>query len=530
MQSREPVLLWIFVLLCVVHSARAASERPNIVLIMADDMGWSDLGCYGGEIRTPSIDSLAVSGLRFTQFYNNAVCGPTRASLLTGLYCQQVGHRGDRWNEPKDFSKCVIIAELLQEAGYRTMMVGKWQGRDPAVRRGFDRYFGPMCQAKISYFNEVQHNPFYLDDQRWQLPEKGFFMTDAFSDQAVRFVEEAARGDKPFFLYVAYIAPHWPLHAREPDIAPYREMYRENGWEHWRGVRFQRQTEMGLIPGSWRLSPRPAAVPDWNSDKHKDWQAERMAVYAAQVAGVDRGVGRVLAAIRSAGVEEDTLVMFLSDNGAAPDGGVIPTAGGFGFGPNRQNDRWRLDGVPIRPGSGPGNMPGPHDTFAAYGIAWADVSNTPLRGAKSTAYEGGIRTPLVVRWPTVIGQTGKLIADVGHVIDIMPTCLEVAGLDYPTDFHGREPLPLEGKSLAPILRGEQREGHDAVCWNVPRNRAIRMGRWKLVDPARGQPWELYDLETDGTETRNLAEEHPERVRDMIAQWQAWAERCGVQQQ
>ena len=219
--------------------------------------------------------------------------------------------------------------------------------------------------------------------------------------------------------------------------------------------------------------------------------------------------------------------MFLSDNGAAPDGGVAPTTSGFGFGPNQRNDTWRLDGVPIRPGSGPDNLPGPHDTFAAYGIAWANVSNTPLRGTKLTAYEGGIRTPLVVRWPAVIRRAGKLSAEVGHVIDLLPTCLDVAGLDYPADFHGRRPLPLEGKSLAPIFRGEGRERHDVLCWSVPRNRAIRMGRWKLVGPRRGGPWELYDLEADGTETRNLAQQHPDRVREMTAQWQVWAERCGV---
>ncbi len=521
-----PIVRPLLLALLLATPAAFAAERPNIVLVMADDMGWSDLGCYGSEIPTPHVDRLAAGGLRFTQFYNNAICGPTRASLLTGLYCQQVGHRGDRWNEPKDFNRCVLVAELLQAGGYRTMMVGKWQGRDLAVERGFDRFFGPMCQAKISYFHEVQKDPFYLDDQRWQLPED-FYLTEALSDHAVRFVEEAARDTRPFFLYVAYIAPHWPLHARSCDIAPHRDRYRQHGWDACRAERFRRQREMGLIPDGWDLSPKPGEVPPWEEDPHKDWQAERMAVYAAQVAGVDRGVGRVLNAVRAAGVEENTLVMFLSDNGAAPDGGVAPTTSGFGFGPNRPNDTWRLDGVPIRPGSGPDNMPGPHDTFAAYGIAWANASTTPLRGTKLTAYEGGIRTPLVVRWPAVIRQTGKLTPEVGHVIDLMPTCLEVAGLDYPADFHGRKPLPLEGKSLAPVFRGEPREDHEALCWDVPRNRAIRTGRWKLVGPRGKAAWELYDLEADGTETRNLAAEHPERVRDMAAQWQAWAERCGV---
>jgi len=490
-------------------------------------MGYSDLGCYGGEIRTPHIDALAADGLRFSQFYDNAICGPTRASLLTGLYCQQVGHPGTRWNEPKDFTKCVTIAEVLRAAGYRTMMVGKWQGRDLPVRRGFDRSFVPMCRAKISYFHEVQHNPFFLDDSRWTPPDEGFFLTDAFSDYAVRFVEGVAGGRKPFFLYVAYIAPHWPLHAREPDIAAYRETYREHGWEYWRAERFRRQKQMGLVPASWRLSPKPPAVPDWQRDPHKDWQAERMAVYAAQITCMDRGVGRILDAIREAGAEDNTLVMFLSDNGAAPDGGVAPTAAGFGFRPNRRNDTWRVDGGAIRPGSGPDNMPGPPDTFAAYGLAWANTSNTPLRGTKLTAYEGGIRTPLVVRWPAVIRQGNQVTRQVGHVIDIMATCLDVAGATYPSDFHGRKPLPLEGKSLADVFCGQERRGHEALCWSVPRNQAIRTGRWKLVNRERGAAWQLYDLETDGTETTDLSAEQPERVREMSQRFEQWRKRVGA---
>ena len=441
---------------------------------MADDMGWSDAGCYGGEIRTPNIDRLAADGMRFTQFYNNAICGPTRASLLTGLYCQQVGHRGDRWNEPKDFSRCVTIGEALQSSGYQTRMVGKWQGRDLAVRRGFDHFFGPMCQGKISYFSEVRQNEFYLDDQRWSVPKQGFYLTDAFNDRAVEYVKDAARGDKPFFLYVAYIAPHWPLHAREADIAPYRKLYRDTGWNDCRAQRFQRQREMGLIPKSWRLAPRPAGVKDSRDDELADWQAERMAIYAAQVSGVDRGVGRILEAVRQAGAEENTLVMFLSDNGAAPDGGLSPTQAGFGFAPDKPNDTWRRDGVAIRPGSGPQLMPGPHDTFAGYGLAWANVSNTPFRSTKLTAYEGGIRTPLVVRWPAVIRQGNQVSDEVGHVIDFMATCLDVADTPYAKEFQGRRPLPLEGKSLAPVFRGQP---HKAMRRCVGARRGTRRSAW-----------------------------------------------------
>lgn len=511
---------------------QAAEQRPNVIVVLADDLGWSDLGCYGGEIPTPHLDALAAGGLRFRQFYNNAVCGPSRASLLTGLHCQQIGHSGTHWNEPTDFRKCVTVGEVLQAAGYRTLMVGKWQERDLPLKRGFDRFFGPMCQGKISYFHEVQLNPFYLDEQRWQLPAD-FYLTDALTDHAVRFVQEAAAPardgspTRPFFLYVAHIAPHWPLHAREAAIAPHREKYRRQGWDHWRAYRFERQRAAGLVPAAWARPPWPEGVRDGKADRFPDWQAERMAVYAAQVASIDRSVGRILEAARKANIADNTLVLFLSDNGAAPDGGLTPTTSGFGFAPKPRNDTWRLDRVPIRPGSGPKNLPGPPDTFAAYGLAWATVSSTPFRGTKLTAYEGGIRTPLIAHWPAVIRKGGQLTDQAGHVVDIMATCLDVAGATYPTKLAGRQPLPLAGKSLVPVFRGEQRTEHEALYWNAPRNQAVRMGRWKLVNAAPGQPWELYDLEADGTETTDLAAKHPQRVQDMARQWQAWVRRWGV---
>lgn len=512
--------------------AHAADDRPNIIVVLADDLGWSDLGCYGGEIPTPNLDALASQGLRFRQFYNNAVCGPTRASLLTGIHCQGIGHSGTHWNQPTDFSQCVSVGEVLQTAGYQTLLVGKWQERDLPARRGFDRFFGPMCQGKISYFHEVAQNPFYLGEQRWRFPAD-VYLTDAFTDYAIQFIREAATRKtatgpaRPFFLYLAYIAPHWPLHAREQDIAPHRERYRRLGWDQCRRQRFQRQRELGLVPKEWALSPRPGSVHDWQADKVHDWQAERMAVYAAQVAAIDRGVGRVLDAVRQAGVADNTLLLFLSDNGAAPDGGGAPTKSGFGFAPGEKNDRWRLDRVPVRPGSGPDNLPGPADTFAAYGLPWANVSNTPWRSTKLTAHEGGIRTPLIARWPAVIQQGGRMTDQVGHVVDIMATCLDVAKAPYPTAFQGRRPRPLDGKSLVPIFRGEQRSGHEALYWNAPLNQAIRVGPWKLVNAGRGKPWELYHLDSDGTETHDLKDRHPERARDMAARWNDWAKRSGL---
>src|ERR1043165_1188823 len=281
-------------LLQLAVNAAAAERSPNIVIILADDMGWSDLGCYGGEIPTPHLDKLARNGFRFRQFYNKAVCGPPRASLLTGMYCQQVGHSGKHWNEPTNFRRCATIAELLKRASYRTLMVGKWQERDLPALRGFDRFFGPMCQGKISYFHEVDKNPFYLDRERWRLPDRGFYMTEAFTNHAVRFVEEATVKKTPFFLYLAYVAPHWPLHAPEAEVAPHRDRYRTLGWDAARARRFERQRELGIIPREWKLSPRPAGTHDWKSDKHQQWQAERMAVYAAQVASIDQGVGKLV--------------------------------------------------------------------------------------------------------------------------------------------------------------------------------------------------------------------------------------------
>lgn len=524
------MIMMCFILGMGLASIAEATELkpPNIILVMADDLGWSDISCYGGEIKTPHIDSLARDGMSFTQFYNNSICGPTRASLLTGLYCQQVGHRGDRWNEPKDFSKCVTIGEVLQQANYQTMMVGKWQGRDSALDRGFGRFFGPMCQAKISYFHEVDKNPYFLDRKRITLP-KDFYLTEALNDHAVQFLNEGLAKNKPFFLYVAHIAPHWPLHAREVDIAPFRKQYQSTGWDQVRLQRFKNQRQTGLVPEHWKLSARPAGIRDWNIEKQKTWQTERMAVYAAQITAIDRGIGRLLKTLKDANAEENTLVIFLSDNGAAPDGGLSPSKSGFGFGPQPKKNRWRKDNIPIRGGSGPENPPGPHDTFAAYGLAWANASNTPLRGTKLSGYEGGIRTPLVVRWPSVIRKRGSRTNQPGHVIDFMATCLDVANVSYPSSFKARHPLPLEGKSLLPIFQGQQRTAHKALYWSVPRHQAIRIGNWKAIRSKKKESqWQLFNLDLDGTETTNLAESEPDRLNSMVSQFETWRKRVNAQ--
>ncbi|QDU31574.1 Arylsulfatase [Anatilimnocola aggregata] len=509
-----------------VAAAAAAEPSPNIILVLADDLGWSDIGCYGGEMETPHIDSLARAGLRFTQFYNNAICGPTRASLLTGLYCQQLGHRGDRWNEPMDFNKCLTLGEVLQQADYQTMMVGKWQSLDSPLDRGFDRFFGPMCQAKISYFHEVQGNPYYLDRQRVELP-KDFYLTEALNDHADIFLDEALAKDKPFFLYVAHLAPHWPLHARKAEVARFRERYRKLGWDQVRAQRFEAQQRAGLVPAGWNLAARLPGIRDWETEPLPDWQAERMAVYAAQVAGIDRGVGRILQKLKAAGKEDNTLVMFLSDNGAAPDGGLVPSKAGFGFNTNSPNNQWRKDGVAILPGSGPGNLPGAHNTFAGYGLAWANASNTPLRGTKLQGYEGGIRTPLVVRWPKVVRKHDSITDQPGHVFDFMATFLDIANASYPAEFKARKPLPVEGQSLLPIFAGRQRATYKDLCWSLPQHHAIRSGSWKAIRPRTGGPWELFDLAADGTETVDRAAQEPLRVTELARRFEAWRHRVGA---
>lgn len=493
-------------------------ERPNIVLLMADDMGWSDVGCYGGEIPTPAIDGLADAGLRFRDFYTNGLCGPTRVSLLYGVYCQQTGHKGWLWHGERDTSTVAALPELLNDSGYRTLLVGKWQGGEHPLDTGFDRFFGPLATGPISYYDEVQPNPFYLDRKRVPLP-KDFYLTDALADHAVRFLEESADEAGPFFLYVAFVAPHWPLHAREADVAPFRELYFQLGWERaWAG-RLERQRELGLIPADWPEPERPEFIGDWAYDPEPEWQAERMAVYAAQVAGLDRAVGRVLRTLDDLGQADDTLVLFLSDNGAAAKGGQNPDDGNL---IEAEGPDWRLDGGPMRHGSGPSVLPGPRDTFAAYGPAWAWVSNAPFRNYKGLAFEGGLRAPLIARFPGSVAAPGTITDQQAHVFDLYATCLDLAGVAHPA---GRNPKldAVDGRSLLPVLRGEPREDPALLAFAL-KNVGLRRGDWKLVTESRRDPWQLYDLSRDGLETRDLAVEEPERVKAMAAAFMAWRER------
>jgi arylsulfatase len=490
--------------------------RPNIVLIMADDMGYSDIGCYGGEIHTPNLNRLAEGGLRFTQFYNGARCCPTRASLLTGLYAHQtgighmVGNRGYPAYQGYLNDRCVTIAEALKPAGYRTLMSGKWHVGETRPHwptdRGFDRYFG-LISGAANYFDPAKtkakgvKRKMALDDQPYAPPQDGFYMTDAFADHAVEFLDEHGRRREPFFLYLPFTAPHWPLHAWPEDIAKYKGKYLE-GWDKLRWERRQRMIDMGIIRKEWKLSPRDEKTWPWADEEDKESMDLKMAVYAAQIERMDYGIGRVMEKIRRFGAEENTLVMFLADNGGCAEGGPK----GFD---NRKN------GLP----------PGGVDSYMSYGLSWANASNTPFRRYKHWVHEGGIATPFIAYWPAVI-KNGGITREVGHIIDVMATCLDAAGAEYPRTRDGKEVTQLEGRSLLPIFREGRRAGHDALFWEHEGNRAVRQGKWKLVS-AHGGPWELYDLEADRTELNNLIDDHPDKAEEMKALYEAWASRCDV---
>lgn len=496
---------------------RASRARANIVLIMADDMGFSDIGCYGGEIHTPNLDRLAAGGLRFTQFYNAARCCPTRASLLTGLYPHQagIGHMvGNKGYPPYQGylnERCVTIAEALKLGGYRTLMSGKWHVGENRPHwptdRGFDKYFG-LISGGANYFDITKtkakgvKRQMAIDDKPYTPPKEGFYITDAFSNNAVNLIDQYGQGGEPFFLYLPYTAPHWPLHARPEDIAKYEGKYLK-GWDKLRKERRERMIKMGLISDKWQLSPRDTTTWPWSDEKNKELLDLKMAVYAAQIERMDYGIGRVFDKIREIGARDNTLVLFLADNGGCAEGGPV----GFD---NRKN------GLP----------PGGVDSYMSYGLSWANASNTPFRRYKHWVHEGGIATPLIAHWPAVIKNAGSLTHQPGHIIDIMATCLDAAGIEYPGTHKGGVLTPLEGKSLLPIFEGRRRKPHEAIYWEHEGNRAVRQGKWKLVS-LHGKPWELYDLEADRTELSDLADKHPEKVEQLKVLYRSWAQRCGV---
>ena len=500
------------------YAKESGPQRPSIVLILADDMGYSDLGCYGGEIDTPHLDALGDRGLRFTQFYNTGRCWPTRASLLTGLYNDQTGIR-DRVHELN--RRCVTIAEVLRSAGYGTYMVGKWHlmkdWNDPTtdrwpLQRGFDRFYGtPVAGHFFNPFNPIR------DRSRIKIEDKNYYVTDALMDNASDYIREhtARRKDDPFFLYVAHFAPHWPLHARPEDIAAHRGRY-DGGWAAVREARYERMIELGIVEKGWKLSDPETESPSWADARNKSWEARRMEVHAAMVHRMDHGIGRIVDSLKATGQLENTLIIFLSDNGASSEGlGRLPK---FEY-------KKTLDGKPVRGGNNPAIMPGPADTYQSFGRRWANVSVTPFRKYKAYTHEGGIATPLVVHWPNGISARGEIRRQPGHVIDVMATCVEVSGATYPDEHLGKRIHPPAGVSLVPAFADKALD-RDALYFQHLGNRAVRAGKWKLV-ALKGKPWELYDLEVDRTETANLIGQHPEKAKGLAAQWRAWATQVPV---
>jgi arylsulfatase A-like enzyme len=522
-------------------STARSPARPNIVLILADDLGFSDLGCFGSEISTPNLDRLGASGMRFTQFYTTPRCCPTRASLLTGLYPQQAGignmmeDRGVPGYRGQIGTNCITIAEELRAANYHALMVGKWHvchihfdgkkqlnfesdepfwddQHDWPLQRGFEEYYGTI-HGVSSYFD-----PFSLVSGNTPISADGkdFYYTDAITDHSLAEIEKCAHADKPFFLYVAYTAPHWPMQAPEADIAKYRQTYLA-GWDAIRANRYRRQLDLGLIDKAWALSPRDPRIGPWENVRDKEWEANRMATYAAMVERMDRGVGRILAKIRETGIERNTLLIFFSDNGACDE--IIHPE--YYDVPSRTRD-----GRQVKAGNADHSVfAGPNDVWQSYGVPWANVSATPFRLYKHFVHEGGIATPFIAYWPGVI-KSNTVTRQLGHVTDLMATFVELSGAHHPATYNGNAIQPLEGKSLLPIFEGKQREKRTPIFWEHEGNRAVRDGKWKLVS-RHGQKWELHDMEADRTELHDLADAQPERVKAMEALYEQWAKRCDV---
>lgn len=524
-----------------VDAAAPQDDRPNIIIVLLDDLGYSDLGAYGGEIQTPHIDGLAARGLRFTRFYNSARCCPTRASLLTGLYPHQVGLVRNGASLSRDG---VTIAEVLGSAGYQTAMAGKWHLsvaetlRPPSrhlrwlnhqidpdrpfapletypVNRGFGRYYGNIWGV-VNYFD-----PFSLVEGETpveSVPED-YYITDAITEKSVQYIQEMAASDDPFFLYVAHCAPHWPLHAPPEDIARYRDTYTD-GWHRLRNERYHRQLEMGLIERATHPLPELMGEgEDWDEldATTRRWMSDQMAVHAAMIDRVDQGIGRIVETLKQTGRYDNTLILLMADNGASPERYLNP---GYDR-PSEIRDGRSIQYRGIF-------KPGSETTWPYVGSYWANAANTPFRYWKMESYEGGAHTPLIAHWPDGVKTApGSVTDQIGHVIDIMPTCLELARFDYPLEHQGHAILPVEGNSLARVLCGEPRDETPPLYFEHAGGKAIIDAGWKLVQPAKSQRWELYHLATDRTETRDVAVEHPQQVRRLEQKWREWADRVGA---
>lgn len=505
-------LAFVLFLIAAPGGFTVAAEKPNIIVILVDDMGFSDIGCYGSEIPTPNLDALAAGGLRFTQFYNTGRCCPTRAALMTGLYSHQtgVGHMTEDKGVPgyrgRLNDQCATFAERLKPAGYFTAMSGKWHvGQNAGVTpwgRGFDRSLNAAAggfyqhgSPKAQLF--LNGEKLATDDAR--LP-KNWYSTDLWTTFGLKFIDEAKAANKPFFLYLAHNAPHFPLQAPAADIAKFRGKYLA-GWGALRQQRHAKQIELGIVDKAWTISPRPAAIKAWAglSAEEKDRFDHLMAVYAAVVHHMDQSIGDLVAGLKQRGVFDNTLILFMSDNGGNAESGP----------------QGRSNGDPTVATS---------DWFC--GESWAFLQNTPFRRYKHFNHEGGIASPLIAHWPAGIAAKNELRSQPAHLIDIMATCVDVAAAPPLSELNGKSLIPLEGRSLVPAFAGKP-IGRDALYWEHEGNAAIRVGDMKLVRAGRNGPWELYDLKADRTEQHNLAASRPEQVKELAAKWEVWAKRANV---
>lgn len=525
--------------------------KPNIILILSDDMGYSDIGCYGGEIETPTLDRLAANGLRYTRFYNTGRCCPTRASLMTGLYAHQAGigrmtNDGGQPGYRGDLSRrAVTIAEALKPAGYRTYMAGKWHVTKQLnadgdksnwpLQRGFDRFYGTIIGAG-SFFDPwtlTRGNQAITPDNDEEYQPERYYYTHAISDHAVRYIKDHAKdhASAPFFMYVAYTAAHWPMHALENDIAKYKGRY-DAGYDAIRQSRYRKMKQLGVIE-DWKLSEAPQAWEKVDAPT-REWDLRCMEVYAAMVDSMDQGIGRIVKALEATGKLDNTLIFYLQDNGGCAEayGRKAPkTSPPDDVVPMRKDElQTRMTPVRSRDGrgvrSGPGVMPGPADTYVAYGRNWANVSNTPFRQYKSFNHEGGIATPLIAHWPMGIKARNELRHEPGHLIDIMATCVELSGAEYPQRFAGHDIQPMEGRSLAGGFGGD-RSDERTLLFEHYGKAAIHKGPWKLVRAGETQRWELYAIDKDRSELNDLAKVHPEKLRELADLWEKEARRTSI---
>ncbi|ARK11677.1 arylsulfatase [Fibrella sp. ES10-3-2-2] len=527
-------------------SVLQAARRPNIILIMADDLGFSDLGCYGSEIKTPNLDYLASNGIRYRQFYNTSRCCPTRAALLTGLYNHQagIGKMTDDDHTPgyrgHMTENTVTLAEVLKTAGYQTAMTGKWHVSNTIVQknvqdqmawlthqkefgdfsprsqyptsRGFDRYFGNIWGV-VDFFD-----PFSLVSGTRPVKRvpANYYHTDAISDTSVAYIKSFATSSAPFFMYVAETAPHWPLQALPDDIDKYKDTYKV-GWDAIRKARYEKMIRLGLIdPKTTKLSDRWGNDLSWDANPDKEWDARAMAVHAAMIDRMDQGIGRMIKALRETGQLDNTLILFLSDNGASSESSA-------GYGPGFDRPGATRDGRQVVYDLKKQVMPGSQTTFASIGQRWANVANTPYQLWKAESNEGGAHTPLIAYWPKgITAKKGSYSDQVGHVMDFMKTFLELTGAAYPITFKGHAITPTTGISLAPSFAGKKSAGHATLFNEHFGARFARSGDWKLVSSSRDTTWQLYNLATDKSETQNIAARHPDKVRQLRGLWQQWA--------